>query len=443
MALPASERMSQLKPTLRTYVLVLLVVVAVIVLPADQMLASPSAGEPLIAAGAAVLLEQSTGKVLFSKAAEQKMYPASLTKLLTALVVLEYGGDLNQQVQVGQELWLVKPNSSRAGLEVSDRVSLRNLIYAMLLPSGNDAAYVAAVHTARTHADDFNLPPAQAVKSFAALMNQKAKDLGAKRSQFVNPDGYHDAGHYSTAADLALIAREVMSSEFLRQVVAEERFRLEYVNRGRTVTRTLTNTNRLIDPSDSLYYAQATGLKTGTTTQAGYCLAASASGNNLSLIAVVLDSDQWGRWQDARRLLDYGLNQHQLLQLCKAEDRQLTGRLAAKLPGFYADATLVTERGATAVVARRDVPRVISDFVWDERVVAVRDDRIVISAQAANGATVGKQVFSLDGKQLATVPLVLRADDPAYRPSAAMVVLLLALGGLTVAVLLPQIRKRI
>ncbi len=442
-ALPAGERMFQLKPTLKTCSLALLLAVVVIVSSAGQMLASPASGEPLLSAGAAILLEQSTGQVLFSKATEQRMYPASLTKLLTALVVLEYGGDLDQTVPVGQELWLVKPNSSRAGLEVGDRVSLRNLIYAMLLPSGNDAAYVAAVHTARKYRGDPGLSPRDAVSSFAALMNQEAKALGATRSQFVNPDGYHDARHYSTAADLALIAREVMRDEFLRQVVAQETFRLEYVNRGRTVTSSLTNTNRLIDPNDSLYYAQATGLKTGTTTQAGHCLAASASGNNLSLIAIILDSSQFGRWQDARRLLDYGLNQHQLLQLCKAEEQQLTAKLAAKLPGFYADATLVSDRSATTVVARADAPRILSDFVWEPSIVTVNDERIVIRPQAANGTAVGKQVFSLDGQQLAEVPLVLRAAEPAYRPSAATVLLLLTLAGMTVAFLLPIFRRRI
>lgn len=407
------------------------------------MLASPTTGEPLLAAGAAILVEPSTGQVLFGKAAEQPMYPASLTKLLTALVVLEHGGDLDQLVQVGEELWLVKPNSSRAGLEVGDRVSLRNLIYAMLLPSGNDAAYVAAVYTARVHGRDPALSARAAVSSFAALMNQTARTLGATRSQFVNPDGYHDARHYSTAADLALVAREVMRDEFLRQVVAQEAFRLEYTSRGRTVVRDLVNTNRLIDPGDSLFYAQATGLKTGTTAQAGHCLAASASEGDFNLIAIILDSNPLGRWQDARRLLDYGFDQHQLLQLCRAEEKQLTARLAAKLPGFYADVTLVTDREATAVVARADVPRIISEFVWDQSLVTVKDECIVIRSTAANGERVGKQFFSLDGRQLAEVPVVLRAADPAYRPSSATVLLLLTVVAITAAFLLPIFRRRI
>src|SRR5690554_1181978 len=104
---------------------------------------------PEVSAEAAILVELNSGEVLYSKAAEQRMFPASLTKMLTALVVLQYGGDLEQTVVVGHELWWVKPNSSRAGLRFNDRISLRNLLYAMLLPSGNDAAYVAAVHTAR------------------------------------------------------------------------------------------------------------------------------------------------------------------------------------------------------------------------------------------------------------------------------------------------------
>lgn len=407
----------------------------------SQIAASPLSG-PAIEAKAAVLLEQSSGKVLYSKLAQERMYPASLTKLLSALVLLQYGGELEETVVVGRELLLVKPNSSRAGLQVGDRISLRNLLYAMLLPSGNDAAYVAAVHAARAQANDSSLAPDRAVGLFAAMMNQMAADLGATHSHFINPDGYHDSGHYSTAIDLALIASRVMQNELLREVVGENYVTVQYVSHGRTISRSYSNTNRLLNPTDEVYYAEATGLKTGTTSQAGHCLAAAASESQLNLIAIILDSDANGRWQDARRLLEYGFAEHQLLQLCAVDEPQLTVKLASRLPGFFAEATLSSSQGAEVVIARVDAQRVVSGFIWDDSLVRVKNDQVIVRFPVAAGTVVGQQVYRLGQSTLAEVPLVVSSEVFAYRPSLSLLLMLLTLSGLAVVLLLPHFRHR-
>jgi D-alanyl-D-alanine carboxypeptidase (penicillin-binding protein 5/6) len=382
---------------------------------------------PDIRAQSAILIELNSGQVLYSKGAEQAMYPASLTKLLTALVVLKYGGELEQTVAVGREVWWVRPNSSRAGLQLHDRISLRNLFYALLLPSGNDAAYVAAVHTARAYVGDPALSIEAALQTFCALMNQEAERLGAQNSNFVNPDGYHDDRHYSTARDLALIAGQVLKQQFLRQVVGQAQITVEYVNQGRRISRSYVNTNRLINPEDPLYYPQAVGLKTGTTALAGASLAAAASANRMDLVAIVLNSDHTGRWSDSRALLDYGFGTYQFLQLCAADQPQAEVKLASRLPGFYADAALISQQEAEVFIAKADSQRVARQFVFDPAAVTHRDGVAVVQSHLQPGDVVGELVFALDQEQIAVVPLVLGEGELVYRPSSgAMVAIALA-----------------
>lgn len=401
----------------RILVFALLIQVGLSAVCPRVLVAAPAAQPPEIKAEAAFLLELNSGEVLYSKSAEQPMFPASLTKLLTALVVLEHGGDLEQTVVVGQELWWVKPDSSRAGLRIDDRISLRNLFYAMLLPSGNDAAYVMAVHTARAYVGDPRLPVSQAVQTFSDLMNQTAAELGVSHSSFVNPDGYHDPEHYSTARDLAIIAEQVLRQEFLRQVVGRTQITVSYVSRGRWISRSYLNTNRLINPDDPLYLPQAVGLKTGTTVKAGPSLASAASANQLDLLAIVLNSDQAGRWEDSRALLYYGLESYQFLLLCSPGEPQAAALLAARLPGFYAHATLLSQEERQAFIANADEERITTRLVFDPSAVTVRGESLIINSHSHPGSVVGELVYQLDQEELGVVPLVLGEEDFSYLPS--------------------------
>ena len=264
---------------------------------------------PVISAESAILIDQKSGKILYQKNAHTQLYPASTTKILTALLALEYG-DLDDVVTVGNEIQLVQPASSKAGLFMGQEIRLSDLLYGLMLPSGNDAAYTIAVYVAGKVNPDEELRSKEAVSLFVYLMNKKARSLGALESHFENPDGYHNVNHYSTAADLSAIAQAAMQYPFFRRVAATEsyHYRSQESNTADSQQQNFSwkNTNLLLDQQSPYYDPAVTGLKTGHTKEAGYCLVASVARNNRKLIAVVLKASETGVWTDTRELLDFG-----------------------------------------------------------------------------------------------------------------------------------------
>ena len=248
-----------------------------------------------------VLYDATADEVLYSKNADAQCYPASLTKMLTALVTLDYTA-AEDVVTVGSEVNMISPGSSRAYLTAGSKMTITQLLQALLLPSGNDAAYVIAVHVGRTIAGDPNLDRYAAVNKFCEAMNGKAAALGCTGSKFCNPDGYHDNGHYTTANDMLKIAAATVDTPLLRQIMSTQRVQTNLVSGQRVDWQ---NSNRLLMPDNAYTYEGAFGLKTGTTDEAGYCLAACAQRDGHTTITIVMGADaENGRWDDTRGLLD-------------------------------------------------------------------------------------------------------------------------------------------
>lgn len=199
--------------------------------------------------------------------ADEKLYPASITKLLTSYVVLQYMKP-EEKVVVGDALNLVQPDSSVAGLMEGDTLTVEQLIAAMMLPSGNDAAQVAAVAAGRAIAGKPDMDYEKAVQTFVDEMNKQAAELGMKNSHFVNPDGWHNENHYTTMNDLVLLSKKVLTDQTI----------LKYASRAKDSVllpaRTLEwkNTNHLLHSDASSYLPNTIGLKTGYTDAAGDCL---------------------------------------------------------------------------------------------------------------------------------------------------------------------------
>ena len=249
-----------------------------------------------------ILLRDVTGGVdLYAKAADERCYPASLTKLMTAVVALEHSTP-DAEVTVGDEVRLIASDSSRAYLTQGTRLTVEQLLQALLLPSGNDAAYTLAVYTGRLIATDNALDNRAAVSVFCTAMNKKAAQLGCTGTHFVNPDGIHSDDHYTTAADMMKIAECALNQEVIARTVALPKVNTKLLS-GQTVT--WTNTNKLIRQGNAFSYDGATGMKTGSTDEAGYCLVASATRDGKTSIAVIMGSpSDSGRWEDAGGLLD-------------------------------------------------------------------------------------------------------------------------------------------
>lgn len=247
----------------------------------------------------AILWNTTTNTILFDKASEDKIAPASTTKMLTALTALDYS-NLEDEVLIGDEIHYISEDASRAWLLSGDRLTMRQLLVALLLPSGNDAAYSVGVYTGRKIAGNDSLSIDEALSVFMEAMNQKAAQLGAADSNFIRPDGYDAADQFSTAHDLACIAIEFCKSKELLEIAGSHSISNVWCN-GKDVT--YYNTNELINPQSPYFDADVIGIKTGTSVDAGYCLVSAEIRNREQSICVVMNSTQEGRWKDSLALL--------------------------------------------------------------------------------------------------------------------------------------------
>ncbi len=258
---------------------------------------------------AALLIEVSTGKILYEKNSTKRMYPASTTKIMTAILVLE-NCNLSDTVTVSSTALENIPNGYvTCQLQVGEELTVENLLYALMVLSANDAAYVLAEHVGGT------------IEHFSDMMNAKAEALGCTDTHFINPNGIHSANHYSTAYDLYLMANYAMKNETFQKLVTTTAYTLPATNKYPSADRSLLTTNELINPhSTKYYYKYAIGIKTGYTSEAGNCLVSMSSRDGLSFISVVLGGGTTStglnaRYTDTIKLFDYAYDNFTLNKL--------------------------------------------------------------------------------------------------------------------------------
>jgi len=252
--------------------------------------------KPEITAKSAIVIEASTGKVLYAKGAEERRYPASTTKMMTLIVALEQG-HLDDLVTAsaraasteGSSLWLTE----------GEKLKMLDLLYGIMLVSGNDATVAVAEHISGS------------VEKFSKVMTEKAHAIGALNTNFTNPNGLPDPNHYSTAHDLARIAAYGYKNPLFTQIVSTQHKVIPWP--GKDHDRDLYNENKII-----WFYEGGNGVKTGYTDAAGRCLVSGAKRNDIQLVAVVLDSEHL--WEDSMALLDYGFSQVKMMPLFKNGD---------------------------------------------------------------------------------------------------------------------------
>lgn len=231
-------------------------------------------------ARAACILEMETGRVLFASDMHARLPMASTTKVMTALLAIERGR-MDDAVVCSKNAFGVPGTSIY--LQEGETLTLEEMLLGLMLASGNDAAVAIAEHIGGT------------TEAFVAMMNARAREIGAVNTRFANPHGLPDENHYTTAYDLALIAREAMGNEAFRRLVATQRASISWP--GRAHNRTLSNKNRLLST-----YPGATGVKTGFTSKAGRCLVFGAQRDELELVGAVLSCSDW--FDEAARLMD-------------------------------------------------------------------------------------------------------------------------------------------
>jgi serine-type D-Ala-D-Ala carboxypeptidase (penicillin-binding protein 5/6) len=336
-------------------------------------------GAPKLNAGSWTLIDADTGLYLAGKNPDEQVSIASTTKIMVALVALDEGVDFNEQVTVSEDAASYAGSVySNVGLYPYDRVSIRDLFTAALVPSGTDAVYALAEHLGDGSVDEF-----------VAKMNDKAKELGLENTRFENPAGIDARGNYSSAADLAKITREAMKYPEFRKIVDMPEATISTQDREIDVV----NTNLLVVPNSGYDYGPATGAKTGTSPQSGPCLVASALSDDESYIAVVLDAaEDLQRYEAGRTALEYGFGEYEREPLVEREDP-------------YADLKLPYRKGQTVkLVAAKDVSALAGPGLKVER----RTTHKEAPPSAEAGRKLGTVTVSVDGRNVGSSPLVVQ-----------------------------------
>ena len=327
----------------------------------------PGTGAVGTSAQAAILMDADSGRVLYGQDIHDRRLIASTTKLMTALVALESGIPLSREITV-QPQWVGVEGSS-IYLREGETLTFETLLYGMLLRSGNDAALAVAEVCAGS------------VEAFAQRMNEKARELGMSDSHFVNPNGLNDEEHYSSAYDMALLARACLEQETLGEMVATKSIALE--------GRSFTNHNKLL-----WQYEGCIGLKTGYTEKAGRTLVSAAQRDGMTLICVTLSDPN--DWADHTALFDWGFSNYRLETAAQKGDQvgwlSVEGSLVPMCP-------LTVEEDLQAALGDGEAPE--TELLLNS---------VSLTAPVDKGETVGALICRLGETELARVPVVTAQD---------------------------------
>jgi len=362
-----------------TFITLLILLVFAPVASAQETQSQAPPGAPELDAGSWTLIDADTGLYLAGKDPDKRVAIASTTKVMVALVALDEGVNLDEEATVSESAAKYAGSVySNIGLYPYDRVSVRDLLTAALVPSGTDADYALAEYLGNGSVD-----------GFVSKMNDKAEELGLENTHFENPAGIDAKGNYSSANDLAKITREVMKYPEFREIVAMPEATISTQDREIDVV----NTNLLVVPNSGYDYGPATGVKTGTSPQAGPCLVASAQSDDESYIAVVLDAaGDVQRFQAARGALEYGFGEYERESLVERGDP-------------YAKLDLPYRRGESVkLVAEEDISALAGPGLEVER----RPTHEEAPPSAATGRKLGTVVVSVEGRKVGSSPLVVQ-----------------------------------
>ncbi len=325
---------------------------------------------PQVTARSAVVIDALTGEVLYQRMMDERRYPASTTKIMSLITALETNrGSLDDAVRISGKA--ADMEGSTMWLERGERYRLEDLLYGMMLVSGNDAATAVAEHVAGS------------VQAFAKRMTEKADEIGAKNTRFTNSCGLHNPLHYTTAHDLALITAYGYKNSTFRKIVSTKEWRVPLMKPP--FHRNLENENMLL-----WIYQGANGVKTGYTDDAGRCVVTAAERDGVQLIAVVLDGAYM--WNDSIAMLDYGFRHIESRELVKKGEKLATVAVAG---GEEQTVALVAEKELRLPVPNGDAS------AYRREIKAPRS----LEAPVRRGEKIGEAVYYYKGKKVASVPL--------------------------------------
>lgn len=332
-----------------------------------------------LAAETAVLIDAASGEILYDKDADKKMYPASITKLMTILLALE-NGKLTDEITFSHDaVYNIEPGSAHIAILEGETLTLEQVLRAIILRSANEASNGVAEYVDGS------------VEAFAKHMTERAKELGCTNTNFVNANGLFDENHYTTAHDMALIARELLKHEEYRSMMSETDYEIPPTNL-QTETRYLHGQHQMLNPNSIYYYKDAIGGKTGYTVEAGNTLVTYAERDGLTLIAVVMKCNGAEHYTDTAALFDYGFANYASVKIAAVSD--------------YTSTVPVTETYNKKAVALGKVTIAPSEDVYytlpkgtDASAVTVKTDIPEgVEGAVKKGQTLGTLQLSYNGK---------------------------------------------
>lgn len=344
--------------------------------------------EPAPASESAILLDFDTGRVLFSKNPDAKLYPASTTKIMTGILAIE-NLNMDTVVSINQTAIDVDRDGSNMGLLWNEEISLLDLTYGLLVHSANDAANALAENVSGS------------IDEFVVLMNKKAAELGMTNTNFVNTHGYHNDNHYTTAKDLSILCRYAMQNALFRQIVATPQYQIAPTNKYDEI-RYMTSNNALINPNKgrTYLYSAAQGIKTGHTSVAGACFTCYAERDNMRLITVTMKAPSSGdSFKDTIALMEYGFNNYKFTEIAKTTDVVATREI--KWASGDSHRIIYVTSPVTALIPKNyNAEKLTKEFTLPDE----------IKAPVKAGTVLGEIKYFYDGEEVGSASLTITED---------------------------------
>lgn len=335
---------------------------------------------PALSAESAVLIDNRTNKILYEKDCNKRMYPASTTKIITAILTLE-NCNLNDVVIASYDAVMSIPDGySSANIQIGEELTVEQLLQVLLVYSANDAANILAEHVGGS------------VDSFVSMMNTKINELGLKNTHFTNTYGKHDDNHYTTSYDLAMIMKYCLKNETFRKIAGSASCAIPATNKHDK--RLYTSTNLIINPNSSYYLPYLTAGKTGYTSQAKECLVSSAFENNLELICVVLGSgsNNSNRFTDTKNLYDYGYSNYMIKNIINSNEIVTNIKVTNATKSTKNLDLLVKESIPVLIKTSEQDIQIAPEIILNEK----------ISAPIEENQVLGKIKYNIDGVEYTT-----------------------------------------
>jgi D-alanyl-D-alanine carboxypeptidase (penicillin-binding protein 5/6) len=381
-------------------------------------------------AKATYVLETTTGICIYGKNAEERLYPASTTKLMTALLIVEEGNLSDVVTFSAHAVNSIPYDSMHISIQPGEQLTLDQVLHAILIQSANEACMGAAEHIFGS------------VEAFVARMNERATELGAVNTHFANPHGLHDEQHYTTSIDLALIMQEVMKNETLRAVMSKATYTIPPTNKT-DKPRYLTNSNRLIHQNGQYYNENIICGKTGFTTPAGNTLVTYGEVNGLSFIIVIMKAGQGKTFQSTSTLIDYFEKSLQIVTVANVFD------YAAAVPSANGELVYLQPKEGFTLLSYRDDPMTdlrteysIPDMITEPvregtplgTISVYSGDRLVGKTEMVARADYGLEapVVQTTG-EISTTPVTTEAEVPRGGGMAQLFRFVLIAGGVVLA----------